>query len=138
MSTRIGTAHFQDWDDAFRYYARQDYSRQDVIDLIANGVIAIGPPDNAEGLRLILDDDGRYFYEITPPCGVSISVEDAPLVTGADLLAINVAVISAAYGKSSHIVDTDEPPQWFKDYMNEHKHLFRKGWKDESDANSTE
>lgn len=61
--TRIGTNHFQDWDDAFRYYARQDYSRQDVIDLIANGVIAIGPPDNAEGLRLVLDEDGRYFYE---------------------------------------------------------------------------
>lgn len=100
MSTRIGTSHFQDWDDAFRYYARQDYSRQDVIDLIANGVIAIGPPDNAEALRLTLDEDGRYFYEVT--------------------------------------VNTDEPPQWFKDYMNEHKHLFTKGWKDESNANSTE
>ena len=64
MTTRIGTAHFSSWTAAFRYYERQEIDREEVIDRVADGSIAIGPPDQAEGLSIVTDEDGRYYYEI--------------------------------------------------------------------------
>lgn len=64
MATRFGTNHFSSWTAAFRYYERQDIDKEEVIDRVANGSIAIGPPNKAEGLRIVTDEDGRYYYEV--------------------------------------------------------------------------
>jgi hypothetical protein len=32
------------------------------------------------------------------------------------------------------IIDNNEPPQWFKDYMKEHGHELIQGWKEQTDV----
>lgn len=64
MPTRFGTNHFSSWTAAFRYYQRQDIDKDEVVDRVANGSIAIGRPNEAEGLRIVLDEDERFHYEV--------------------------------------------------------------------------
>lgn len=47
-----------------KYYRKQGYSKQDVDELVHNGIIAIGEPKHSPGETLRVDEDGRYYIEI--------------------------------------------------------------------------
>jgi hypothetical protein len=121
MTTRHGTNHFDTWESAFKYYSHQDYTREDVIEMISEGVINIGEPTISTEERLYLDDDGRYYTQFIDGSILSPS-----------LLLDDTA---RAYGKSSKtIIDNNEQPQWLKDYMKEHGNQFTQGWKEQTDV----
>lgn len=61
MSTRYGTAHFRSLDEALRYYAAYDFTRDDVTEKIRVGEISIGAPLARPGQTLSTDSDGRYW-----------------------------------------------------------------------------
>ena len=89
--------------------------------MISEGIINIGEPTISTGQRLYLDRDGRYHTEFV----------DGYILTPSLLLDDT----ARAYGKSSKtIIDNNEPPQWFKDYMKEHGHELIQGWKEQTDV----
>lgn len=117
VTTRHGTNHFDTWASAFKYYANLNYARKDVVKMVSEGIINIGEPTISTEQCLYLDSDGRYHIKFVDGSILSPS-----------LLLNDTA---RAYGKSSEtIIDNDEQPQWFKDYMKEHRHKFIQGWKE--------
>lgn len=60
---KTGTCHFWTLDHAIRYYAKQEISKEEVLNKWRDLAICIGRPDLKEGESYSIDSDGRYWIE---------------------------------------------------------------------------
>jgi hypothetical protein len=104
MATRYGTKHFVKWPSAMKYYRKQGYSRQDVIELVHNGIIAIGEPKHSPGETLRVDEDGRYYIEIKHEDVKPYFETKLPCVPKKTIIVPNLNVYFQ-FGSSQFIVD---------------------------------
>jgi hypothetical protein len=57
----IGTAYFVNEAAAIKYYAKQEVDEESVEEYIKEGLIIIGKPEEKEGTKIVIDEQGRYW-----------------------------------------------------------------------------
>jgi hypothetical protein len=108
MVTRYGTKYFIKRSSAMKYYRKQGYSKQDVDELVHNGIIAIGEPKHSPGETLRVDEDGRYYIEIKHEDVKPYIETKLPCVPKKTIIVPNLRLY-LQFGSSQLIVDKFTP-----------------------------